>query len=174
VLTSPASVGCRSNLRYRGGAIALAGLVLALAGPRRAAAEEVADAPPPDARAVAAGLAGIATAVLPFIAGSMMVTRDDSPSQQRDGIRLMTYGFAASPWISPAIAGRWKRARVFGLASAAVSTGTLLAMEARDPFDPALSNHKRLAFGFLLTASFFLAAGSIADSFIVGPDPREP
>ena len=131
------------------------------------------EAAPDDARALVAPLGGIVTLALPFIAGSLMVAQDDNPARQRDGVRLMTYGFAAAPWISHAIAGRWKRALVFGLASAAASTGTLLAMEARDPFDPTIGNHKRLAFGFFLTASFFLAAGGVADSFIVGPDPRD-
>ncbi|HEX2661118.1 MAG TPA: hypothetical protein VHU40_22715 [Polyangia bacterium] len=140
---------------------------------RVACAQEVADAPPEDGRELAAPLAGVATAVLPFIAGSLMVAQDDNPARQRDGVRLMTYGFAAAPWVSHAVAGRWKRALVFGLASVAASTATLLAMEARDPFDPAIGNRKRLAFGFLFTASFFLAAGGVADSFVVGPDPRD-
>ena len=140
---------------------------------RTACAQEPTEVPPDDARALVAPLAGVVTLALPFIAGSLMVAQDDNPARQRDGVRLMTYGFAAAPWISHAIAGRWKRALVFGLASAAASTGTLLAMEARDPFDPTIGNHKRLAFGFFLTASFFLAAGGVADSFIVGPDPRD-
>jgi hypothetical protein len=144
-----------------------------LAGCRDAGAQEGSDASPADARSLTAPLAGVVTAALPFVAGSLMVAQDGAPARQRDGVRLMTFGFAAAPWISHAVAGRWKRALVFGLASAVVSTGTLLAMEARDPFDPTVGNRQRLPFGFFLTASFFLAAGGIADSFIVGPDPRD-
>ena len=144
-----------------------------LASGRDACAQQGSDAPPADSRALTAPLAGVVTAMLPFVAGSLMVAQDGAPARQRDGVRLMTFGFAAAPWISHSVAGRWKRALVFGLASAVVSTGTLLAMEARDPFDPTVGNRQRLAFGFFLTTSFFLAAAGIADSFIVGPDPRD-
>jgi hypothetical protein len=46
-------------------------------------------------------------------------------------------------------------------------------MSAQDPFNAATGNHQRIPFGIALTASFFLAAGGVADSFIVGPSPRE-
>ena len=44
----------------------------------------------------------------------------------------------------------------------------------RDPFDPHLSNRKRLPFGFLFTAAFFFGAVGVADGFVVGPSRREP
>jgi hypothetical protein len=110
---------------------------------------------------------------LPFVVGSLMVAQDGNPGRQRDGITLMTLGFAAAPWVAHG-QGRWRHALAFGLASLATSAGTLLAMGARDPFDPTIGNRNRLAFGFFLSASFLLAAGGIADSFIVGPGPTAP
>ena len=61
---------------------------------------------------------------LPFVAGSLMVAEDDNPARQRDGVRLMTYGFAAAPWISHAIAGRWKPSQP----ATAITSGTAAAI----------------------------------------------
>jgi len=140
---------------------------------RSACAEELPEAPATEAPPPFAPLAGALTAFLPFVAGSLMVAQDGNPGRQRDGITLMTMGFAAAPWVAHS-QGRWRHALAFGLASLATSTGTLLAMTAHDPFDRTIGNHNRLAFGFFLSASFFLAAGGIADSFIAGRGPSEP
>jgi hypothetical protein len=140
---------------------------------RRAHAQDVPTARAPESPPVTAPLAGAVTAFLPFVAGSLMVAQDGHPGRQRDGITLMTMGFAAAPWVAHS-QGRWRHALLFGLATMATSAGTLLAMTARDPFDPTIGNHNRLAFGFFFSASFFLAAGGIADSFIAGAGPTDP
>jgi hypothetical protein len=128
----------------------------------------------PDGRAAVAPLAGALTALVPLMVGSVLVAHDDNRALQRDGIAVMLAGFAAAPWVSHGVAGRWRRALAFGLASVAVSAATLAVMTARDPFDPTISNHKRLPFGFLLTASFFVGAAGVVDSFVVGPSARAP
>ena len=142
-----------------------------LAAPLDARADETAEAPS-DGRALAAPLAGALTAFVPLVVGSALVAQDDNRALQRDGIRVMVAGFAAAPIVSQVIAGRWRRALVYGLASVATSAATLVAMSVRDPFDPTLKNRQRLAFGFLFTASFFIGAGGVVDSFVVGPAPR--
>jgi hypothetical protein len=142
-----------------------------LVAPFQARADEAAEVPP-DGRALAAPLAGALTAFVPLVIGSALIAQDDNRALQRDAVRIMVAGFAAAPIVSHAVAGRWRRALVFGLASVATSAATLVAMSARDPFDPSIGNHKRLAFGFLFTASFFVGAGGVVDSFVVGPAPR--
>jgi len=142
-----------------------------LAAPLRVRAEEAVEAAP-DSRAVAAPLAGALTLFVPLVIGGALIAQDDDRALQRDAVRVMVAGFAAAPIVSHAVAGRWRRALVFGLASVATSAATLVAMSARDPFDPSIGNHKRLAFGFLFTASFFVGAGGVVDSFVVGPAPR--
>lgn len=139
--------------------------------PLRARADQGGD-PPPDGRAAAAPVAGALTLIIPLLVGGALLAHDDDRALQRDAIRVMVAGFAAAPIVSHAVAGRWRRALVFGLVSAATSAATLVAMSERDPFDPSISNRKRLAFGFLFTASFFVGAGGVVDSFVVGPAPR--
>jgi len=184
VITSPASDGGRfvsahscpgavpARRSRRAVAAACLGALLAVtAAPRPARADESAE-PPPDARAVAAPVAGALTLFVPLLVGGAMIAHDDDRALQRDAVRVMVAGFAAAPIVSEAVAGRWRRALVFGLVSVATSAATLVAMSARDPFDPAIGNHKRLAFGFLFTASFFAGAGGVVDTFVVGPAPR--
>lgn len=125
-------------------------------------------------RARVAPLAGALTLIVPLIVGSVLVAQDDSPRVQNIGSTVMLAGFAAAPFVSHAIAGRWGRGLGFGGAALAVSAATWIVMAARDPYDPGLGNRKRLPFGFLLTASFFFGAGGVTDSFIVGPEPRHP
>jgi hypothetical protein len=114
-------------------------------------------------------LAGALTATVPLMVGSVLVAQDGRGDRQRAGIYVMTTGFAAAPWVAHGVSGRWRRALGFGLVSAATSAGTIAAMSARDPFDPALANRKRLPFGLLLTSAFFAATVGIIDSFVSGP-----
>lgn len=127
-----------------------------------------------EGRALVAPVAGALTLFVPLVIGGVLVSHDSDRPLQRDGIAIMVAGFAAAPWVSHGLAGRWRRALAFGVSAAAASAATLVAMSARDPFDPTIGNHKRLPFGFLLTASFFLGAGGVVDSFVVGPSPRGP
>lgn len=146
-----------------------------LVAPLRAHAEEPADAhpdPAPEGRSLAAPVAGALTLLVPLAVGGALIAHDSDRALQRDAIRVMVAGFAAAPLVSHAVAGRWRRALVFGLMSVATSAATLIAMSERDPFDPTLKNRQRLAFGFLFTASFFAGAGGVVDSFVVGPAPR--
>lgn len=159
----------RRRRRRFGASCCLAALLALLVAPR-ARAEE-AD-PPPDGRAVIAPVAGALTLFVPLVVGGAMMAQDDNRALQRDAVRVMVAGFAAAPIVSHAVAGRWRRALVFGLVSVATSAATLVAMSERDPFDPTIGNHKRLAFGFLFTASFFAGAGGVLDSFLVGPAVR--
>lgn len=150
----------------------LSAVLLALAAPLSARAEEGGAEPAPDGRSVAAPMAGALTLFVPLLIGGALIAHDDDRALQRDAVRVMVAGFAAAPIVSHAIAGRWRRALVFGLASVATSAATLVAMSERDPFDPTIGNRKRLAFGFLFTASFVAGAGGVVDSFVVGPAPR--
>jgi hypothetical protein len=119
-------------------------------------------------------LAGMLTATVPLIVGSVLVAHDDRRDLQRAGIYVMTTGFAAAPWVAHGAGGRWRRAVGFGLVSAASSAATVAVMSWRDPFDPMLANRKRLPFGLLLTSSFFAATVGIIDSFVATAPGREP
>jgi len=167
----PAGTPWRRGRRAVAAACLGAVLALSLLAPARARAEEAA-APPSDGRAAAAPVAGALTLFVPLVVGGALIAQDDNHALQRDAVRVMVAGFAAAPIVSRAVAGRWRRALVFGLASVATSVATLVAMSERDPFDPTIGNHKRLAFGFLFTASVFAGAGGVVDSFVVGPAPR--
>jgi len=127
-----------------------------------------------ESRAIVAPLAGALTLVVPFMVGSLLVARDDDRGLQNIGSTVMLAGFAVAPWVSHALAGRWGRGLAFGGAALAASAATWIVMAARDPYDPQLGNRKRLPFGFLISTSFFLGAGGVADSFIVGPEQRQP
>ncbi|MEA2701093.1 MAG: hypothetical protein QOI66_5364 [Myxococcales bacterium] len=142
-------------------------LVLALGlclGVGSARADETAPAPP---QRLWGPVAGSLTALVPLMVGSVFVAQDDRRDLQRDGIYIMTAGFAAAPWVAHGVDRRWKRAAVFGLVSLATSAATLAMMEARDPFDPDLVNRRRLPFGLLLTSAFSAATVGVIDSFIV-------
>lgn|GEM_PF-2693534 len=149
-----------------------AALALAALPPPAFADEAAASDPAPDARFAAAPMAGALTLFVPLLIGGALIAQDDDRARQRDAVRIMVAGFAAAPIVSHAVAGRWRRAVAFGLASVATSVATLVAMSQRDPFDPTIGNRKRLAFGFLFTASFFAGAGGVVDSFVVGPAPQ--
>jgi hypothetical protein len=165
----------RACVRFPRIMVTLCGLCAALmagwAVPLRAQAQENAAESPGDGRAVAAPVAGALTLFVPLLIGGALLAQDDDRALQRDAVRVMVAGFAAAPIVSHAVAGRWRRALVFGLVSAATSVATLVAMSQRDPFDPQMGNHQRLAFGVLFTASFFAGAGGVVDSFVVGPAP---
>jgi hypothetical protein len=129
----------------------------------------------PSASALMAPLAGAVTAFLPLVVGSLLVAQDDNPRVQRAGVTTILAGFAAGPWVGHAGSHhKWGRAAAFGAASLAASAATWVVMEARDPFDPHLGNHKRVPFGVLFTAAFFFGAIGVADGFLVGPTEREP
>ncbi|HET6281011.1 MAG TPA: hypothetical protein VFH73_08595 [Polyangia bacterium] len=119
------------------------------------------------------GVAGSLTALVPLLVGSALLANDSSPHLQRDGVYVITVGFAAAPWVAHGINHRWRRALGFGLVSLATSAASLVAMEYRDPFDPSVANHERLPFGFLFTSAFFAAAVGVIDSFVTGSPSRE-
>jgi hypothetical protein len=145
-------------------------------GSRPARADDLVNVAPParEEPRAAGGIAGSLTVLLPFMAGSLLLAEDDHPSWQHAGVYVMAVGFAAAPWVAEVTNRRWKRAIGFGLASLATSAATVIAMEERDPFDPALPNRKRLPFGILLTSAFFAAAAGVIDSFVTGPRERRP
>jgi hypothetical protein len=147
-------------------------------GTGAARADEVTSAstPAPAQRRQWGPVAGSLTALVPLMVGSVFVAQDDRRDRQREGIYIITAGFAAAPWVAHGVDRRWKRAAVFGLVSLATSAGTLAMMEARDPFDPDLANRRRLPFGLLLTSAFFAATVGVIDSFVVRApsDERRP
>jgi hypothetical protein len=110
-------------------------------------------------------LAGVATAVLPFVAGCVLWAENDRRDLQRTGTLLMTTGFAAAPWVSHGLQRNWRRAAIFGSISAALSAATVIAMAAEDPFNPDIKNKQRVAFGVLLTTAMFGAAVGVFESF---------
>jgi hypothetical protein len=141
-------------------------------------------APPPDALVAVASqpptrassgvgppLAGVVTAVVPFIVGCTLWASSTRPELERAGTYVMATGFAAAPWVSHGLQGRWKRAAVFGGASVATSTATLIAMNAKDPFNPDFVNRQRVAFGVLLTSAMFASVVGVVDSFLTSEGP---
>ena len=140
--------------------------------------------PPSDAEAGAwappshAGFGlGAATVMAPFIAGSLLLAADDRPHRQELGVYVMTAGFVAAPWISNGVEGDWRRAVVFGAASAVGTAGAIVSMRAVDAFNPTTANRRRVPFGVFLTAAFASAAGGVVASLIeTSPDepPRAP
>jgi hypothetical protein len=123
-------------------------------------------APEADA-GVGAPLAGVATALLPFVAGSMLWALNDRPDLQKTGTVVMAAGFAAAPWVSHGIQRRWKRGAVFGAISAGLSAATLGLMAWKDPFNPNYKNRERVPFGVLLTTAMFASAVGVFDSFVL-------
>ncbi len=148
----------------------------ALATARPALADDAvsAAAPAPEGPRAVGAVAGSLTALVPLMAGSLLLADDDRPGRQHVGVYIMAAGFAAAPWVAELGNRRWKRAVGFGLFSLATSAATVIAMEERDPFEPSLPNRKRLPFGVLLTSAFFAAAAGIIDSFVTGPRERRP
>lgn len=146
---------------------AAAWMVLTAARPAAADDSIGDDQPPP-----VAPIAGALTALLPLAVGGALWSQDDQPARQRLGTELILAGFAAAPWIAHLGSGHPRRAVLFGLTSLTTSAATFVAMEARDPFDPTLSDHQRLAFGTLFTASLFAAAIGVIDAFWVAT-PRD-
>ncbi|HEX4407101.1 MAG TPA: hypothetical protein VH560_19815 [Polyangia bacterium] len=131
------------------------------------------EVPPPDARGVVAPFAGTLTLLVPFAVGCALWSNSASLASQKAGTYVMASGFALAPIVSHGIAGRWRRAAVFGAASVATSTATLVAMNVKDPFDPQYLNRQRVPFGVLLTSALFAAAIGVFDSFVVGPTTRD-
>jgi hypothetical protein len=126
------------------------------------------------ASALRAPLAGAFTAFLPLVVGSLLLAQDDRPGLQRAGVTTIVAGFAVAPWVAHVGSGRWGRVAAFGAASLAASAATWIVMQANDPFDPNLGNHKRIPFGVLFTSAFFFGALGVADGFLVAPSRREP
>ncbi len=131
------------------------------------------EATPPDARGVVAPLAGTLTMLVPFAVGCALWSNGGSLASQKAGTYVMASGFALAPIVSHGIAGRWRRAAVFGATSVATSAATLVAMNVRDPFNPEYLNRQRVTFGVLLTSAMFAAAIGVLDSFLVGPTTRD-
>jgi hypothetical protein len=118
-------------------------------------------------------VAGTLTAFVPFVAGCVLWATGH-PDFEKAGTAVMVTGFAAAPWVSHGLERRWKRAAMFGSLSATMSAGTLVAMQVKDPFDPAFLNRQRIVFGVLLTASLFAAVLGVADSFLSAPAREAP
>jgi hypothetical protein len=160
-------------------------MVLALSVARSAAAAAPdADAPalvstlpgaPPPATPDARGpIAGALTVVVPFMVGCALWADDDHIAVQKAGTVVMLSGFAFAPWVAEGVGGRWRRAAVYGSISAATAAATAVYMEYyKDPFQPGYRNIERVPFGMLLTSALFAAAAGVADSFVVGPAPRD-
>jgi hypothetical protein len=126
-----------------------------------------------DSRALVAPVAGALTAFIPLVVGGALWANSARGDLQNAGSYVMAAGFAAAPWVSHGLAGRWRRAALFGSISVATSAAALIAMEAKDPFYPDYKNRQRVPFGVLLTSAMFAAAVGVLDSFIVGPAARE-
>ena len=118
-------------------------------------------------------VAGALTALVPFAVGCGLWSSNDIP-RERLGTTFMAAGFAAAPWVSHGLQGRWTRAAVFGSVSAATAAATLIAMEAKDPFVARYANRQRVAFGVFLTSAMFAAAVGVFDSFISAPAREAP
>jgi hypothetical protein len=118
-------------------------------------------------------VAGALTAIVPFAVGCGLWSSNDIPLE-RLGTTFMAAGFAAAPWVSHGMQGRWRRATVFGSVSAANAAAMLIAMEAKDPFVAQYANRQRVPFGVFLTSSMFAAAVGVFDSFLSAPAREAP
>jgi hypothetical protein len=129
--------------------------------------------PPPPARHVLAPVAGALTAAVPFAVGCALWANNGHVQRQEAGTIVMTTGFALAPVVSHGLAGRWRRAAVFGVISGATSAATLGYMAYKDPFEPGYRNIERVPFGFLLTGALFASAIGVVDSFLGAPELRK-
>jgi hypothetical protein len=129
--------------------------------------------PPPPPGGAAPLVAGALTAFVPFAVGCALWS-SGSDGLEKAGTAVMAAGFAAAPWVSHGLQGRWKRAAVFGSLSIATSAAMLIAMEAKDPFYAPYANHQRIAFGVFLTSAMFAAALGVFDSFLIAPERTTP
>jgi len=125
---------------------------------------------PPLARGGAAPLvAGALTMFVPFVVGCALWSSSTDDARERAGTYVMAAGFAAAPWVSHGVEGRWKRGAIFGSVSTALSAATLVAMEAKDPFYAPFANRQRVPFGVFLTTAMFAGALGVVDSFLAAP-----
>jgi hypothetical protein len=142
--------------------------------PRARGADSITDEPEGhDSRALLGAMLGASTVLVPLALGGSLWAHDGSLDLQRAGTYVMLAGFTLTPWVSHGNIGRWRRALGFGLTALALSAATAVEMQVRDPFDTSIANHDRLPFTLLLTTALFVAIGSLVDSVIVGPAPRE-
>ena len=131
-------------------------------------------APPPPPSGAGPLVAGVLTAFVPFVVGCALWSNSDRGDLEKAGTYVMVTGFAAAPWVSHGLQGRWKRGAAFGAVSAALSAATLVAMDEKDPFYAPYANRQRVPFGMLLTASMFSAAIGVLDSFLAAPAKEAP
>jgi hypothetical protein len=170
--------GCRSTdasvaaLRYTAGARSLGdplraavtiGLFIALA----AAPASAWAAPPEDARPPIEGAvgAGIATALVPLVIGSVVLAQNDALDRPQGPFYLIDAGLALAPLVAHGIVGEWKRGLVFSAASSAAALGTTLMLE----YNPDLIQHgeaaTRVPFGVMFSLAIFTSGVGIADTF---------
>jgi hypothetical protein len=128
-------------------------------------------APPAGEGGLGAPLAGVATAVVPFVIGCALWAQNGDENAQRAGTIVMTSGFAAAPWLSHGLQRRWKRGVIFGSIATGLSAATLGLMAWKDPFNPNYKNRERVPFGVLLTTAMFAAGAGIFDSFLLADAP---
>jgi hypothetical protein len=118
-------------------------------------------------------VAGTLTAFVPFVVGCALWSSNEI-ALEKTGTVFMAAGFAAAPWVSHGLEGRWKRAAIFGSISTATAAATLIAMEAKDPFVARYANRQRVAFGVFLTSAMFASAVGLFDSFLSAPVREAP
>lgn len=131
-------------------------------------------APPPPPSGAGPLVAGMLTAFVPFVVGCALWANSDQGDLEKAGTYVMVTGFAAAPWVSHGLQGRWKRGAAFGAVSTALAAATLVAMDEKDPFYAPFANRQRVPFGMLLTASMFSAAIGVFDSFLTAPAREAP
>jgi len=129
--------------------------------------------PPPAPGGGGPLVAGVLTAFVPFVVGCALWSSNDG-SLEKAGTTVMALGFAAAPWVSHGLQGRWRRAAIFGSISAATAAATLIAMEEKDPFYAPYANRQRVGFGIFLTSALFAAAAGVLDSFLSAPAREAP
>lgn len=128
-------------------------LVVTLAAAPAAAPAAATSAAPADEAPPVGLLAGAATAILPLIAGGLLLAHDQSPRLEASGVIAMASGFALAPWVAHGVEGSWRRAAIYGGVTTALAAGAVVAMEASDAFDPRVGNDHRIPMKILLPLS---------------------
>ena len=139
------------------------GLFLFLAAaPAFASAATPEDTRPPIEGAVGAG---IATALVPLVIGSVVLAQNDALDRPQGPFYLIDAGLALAPLVAHGIVGEWKRGLAFTAVSSAAALGTQLMLE----FNPDLIQNgeaiTRVPFGVMFSLAIFTSGVGIADTF---------
>lgn len=112
---------------------------------------------------------GAATALVPLIVGTALVSIEGPLAERRAGIGVMVAGLALAPIVSHLIVGEWRRALGFGAVPvAAAAVMAVLLTQQDDVITDLGTPASRVPFVVVLCASLFASGVGLVDSALAG------